>query len=627
MFILLKNKFKSIIAKKLVFYILLASSIITSVFTSISFYIDYKNEMSGMTKMYSQVENSFLTSLSDALWVMEPTQIEFQLEGILKFHDIFRVKVKTKSEGVIYSREEQNISENVLLFSNKKTFSLVSGSHDVGTLEIEASTFYMYTRLVKKALFFFVTQGLKTLIVSMMIFFIFEYFVNQHLYLITQQLQTNQAKNQHTGLVQLDKLDVGDELDYLIESLNSSFFVIEDMDREKDSLISMLKEQSKYKTDFLENMSHELRTPLNAILGFTELLEDDGEQEKKEAYLRQISTSGKLLLGIINDVLDFSKLNTQKFILYPVPGYIEYLLLETIAQMKPSAEKKGLILDGEYCDDISYLVDIDPAKFQQIFQNIISNAIKYTKDGHIMVQIYCSEVGEQINLRVKISDTGIGMTRETRELIFSSFSQGNSTLTKEIEGTGIGLSITKSLCRLMGGDVYVESVEGVGTTFNVDLSFERKFSTNTYNKPASLPTAIKPCSYEHLKILVVEDNIVNQKLVCAQLKKIIGYKPDIANDGVEALELLENQNYNFVFMDISMPRKDGMETTKEIRLSRHSSSDLYIVALTANAVHGDREKYLSIGMDDYISKPASSKSLKRVLDHNSIDQLIQKVAS
>jgi CheY-like chemotaxis protein len=399
------------------------------------------------------------------------------------------------------------------------------------------------------------------------------------------------------------------------------------MDNEKDDLIAMLKKQSGYKTEFLNNMSHELRTPLNAILGFASLLKEEGRVTKQKKYLNQITSSGEILLNIISDLLDFSNIKSGKFYLNPTSNYIEHLIEDKVVAMREVGSKKDLSIYCDYCSDISYLVNVDAPSFQQILSNILSNAIKYTSKGHIRVQTKCIEVNNQIKVNIKVSDTGIGMSEEVVKKIFSSFAQGNSSLTKEIEGTGLGLSITKNLCKLMNGDIAVESTEGVGTTFYFDLVLDNAVQGSGRK---NLPDKKEPSnlvSYEHLRVLIVEDNIVNQKLVSAQLKKILGYAPPIAQDGVEAMELLKNQDFNFVFMDISMPRKDGMETTKEIRQIRSESTDLYIVALTANAVHGDKEKYLSIGMDDYISKPASSNSLKRVLQNNILTKEIIKKAS
>ncbi|GAB3958432.1 PAS domain-containing protein [Spirosoma harenae] len=369
------------------------------------------------------------------------------------------------------------------------------------------------------------------------------------------------------------------------------------------------EESTRSKELFLANMSHEIRTPMNAIMGMSNQLKKTSLTEQQQFYLNTIQAASDNLLVIINDILDLSKIEAGKLIIEQI-GFEPHQLIKKVIQiMSHRAEEKGLLFTNSFFDTRTAPVLVgDPHRLTQILLNLISNAIKFTDKGS--VDIRCQVIEEdatQQTIRASVQDTGIGMDEEFVRTIFQTFSQEDTSITRRFGGTGLGMSICKNLVDLMGGQIEVNSQKQVGTTVSFCITFNKgEFSQLPQNQPEQINTDFLSES----TILVVDDNEMN-RLLASTILKNYGALIDEARNGLEALEKLTTQPYNLVLMDVHMPIMDGLEATKQIR--EKIKSQLPIIALTALAVSGDREKFMKAGMNDYLSKPFDEPSLLAVV--------------
>lgn len=379
-----------------------------------------------------------------------------------------------------------------------------------------------------------------------------------------------------------------------------TLFQIRDISRLKKVEREAL-EAASIKSRFLANMSHEIRTPLNGIIGILDLYKYEEDTDKKGEYLQMIEASSEHLLEIVNDILDLSKIEAGKLSLENVPFDLNTLLLEIHQLIKPHALKKNLKLVFPGTKNLGHFLG-DPIRIKQILTNLLSNAVKFTDSGE--VRLILQSQGDL--LRFNVQDTGIGISKEKQEKLFKPFSQVDSSMKRRFEGTGLGLAISARLADMMGGAIDLSSEPGKGTTFWLELKLQKANHISTL-EPREGPLGLS----KDTRILVAEDNPVNQMIVSEMLKKL-GVQVTIVQDGIEALEALNKQSYNCVLMDCMMPRMDGFETTariREIPLFKH----IPIIALTANAMAGDREACLQAGMNDYLSKPLVFEQLQSVL--------------
>ena len=368
---------------------------------------------------------------------------------------------------------------------------------------------------------------------------------------------------------------------------------------------------SRAKSQFLANMSHEIRTPMNGVLGMAELLLDTPLSERQRRYLETLYRSGENLLDIINDVLDFSKIEAGRLELAPVDFPLRAALREVIESFSERASRKGLSLECSVGEDIPDPLHGDAVRLRQVLNNLIGNAIKFTEAGRISVAV---ERAQGDALRFSVSDTGIGIDAEDRALIFDAFAQADVSHSRRYGGTGLGLSISRQLIELMGGRLGLESTPGQGSTF----WFEVPFAPATRAIVESAPTATaRALPRLHGHVLLAEDNAVNEVVAGAMLESF-GLRVSVAQNGRQALEAVAAQAFDVVLMDCQMPEMDGFEAARRIRRREAekgvpAAARQTIVAVTANAIEGDRERCLAAGMDDYLSKPFSKADLHALL--------------
>ncbi len=364
------------------------------------------------------------------------------------------------------------------------------------------------------------------------------------------------------------------------------------------------------KSDFLANISHEVRTPLNGVIGITELALDTELTSTQRDYLDMVKQSSSDLLQLINQLLDFAKIEAGKLTLDTGPMGLRELLDRTLRPLATRAHMKGVELRWTIAQDVPEFVTGDAMRLRQVLINLVENAIKFTANGSITISVACGGIPEaEVSLLFAIADTGIGVPEEKRELIFQAFAQADSSTTREFGGTGLGLAICSQLVGLMGGRIWLESESRVGSTFFFTAGFGRATDVEA-RRP---PEAAKYESLVALQILVVDDNAVNRAVAAGLLEKQ-GHQISLASNGREAVAMAERHRYDLILMDVQMPELDGLAATGRIRAFEAGKERATpIVAMTARAAANDRERCLAAGMDDYVSKPVSKEKLLEVI--------------
>lgn len=382
--------------------------------------------------------------------------------------------------------------------------------------------------------------------------------------------------------------------------------------------LRLAKEQAeagtRARSEFLANMSHEIRTPMNGVVGMLQTLESGDLDSQQRRQIEVAKSSADALLGILNDILDFSKVEAGKLSLESLDFDAPALFKDIVAVMEPSAATKNLKLTLDAGELASHWLRGDAGRIRQILSNLVGNAIKFTDSGYVSVRLRIVSEGEGYCLSCTVEDTGIGVDEDAKEKLFEAFEQADSSTTRHFGGTGLGLAIVKQLSRLMNGDVFVDSRLGGGSVFRFELRLD---GAQQCHVPLAVSDEEPTKSASDLKVLLVEDNQVNQ-LVAQQLLKLNGLESEIVENGQEAIDLLKKSapdEYAMIFMDCQMPVMDGYEATQKIRqgFAGEAHREARIIAMTANAMHGDRERCLDAGMNEYLSKPLNMDVLAQLL--------------
>ncbi len=372
---------------------------------------------------------------------------------------------------------------------------------------------------------------------------------------------------------------------------------------------------TRAKSDFLAVMSHEMRTPLNAVLGATDLLLDGHLSREQREQAETARTAGRALLDLIDDILDFSRVEAGRVDLERIGFDPRRLAHDTVALVAGAAREKGLALSCEVSSDVPRQVAGDPGRLRQVLLNLLSNAVKFTERGRIEVELSLEKrEPDQVVLRLRVRDTGVGIAPELVPRLFEPFTQGDNSTSRRHGGTGLGLAIARRLVELMGGTIEVATAPGQGSEFSCTLRLREASALEPSHGDDAPAQAVRTAARSR-RVLLAEDNLPNQRVTRAQLERL-GCVVDVAGDGDEAVRAATARRYDVIFMDCQMPGLDGFNATHEIRRREGAGPRVPIVALTANALRGDSERCLAAGMSDYLAKPADLRSLAAALERH-----------
>ena len=409
----------------------------------------------------------------------------------------------------------------------------------------------------------------------------------------------------------------------LLVLLVFNLLILRSFNRKLTVAAEAANQANEAKSHFLSTMSHDIRTPMNAIIGMNEMILRDSHEEETLMYAESIRTAGNTLLGIINDILDFSKIEAGKMELINVDYNVVSLLNDLVNMVQVRAEEKGLVFEIDVDKNIPQIMHGDEIRIKQVITNILSNAVKYTKEGSIvfsMSSTKCEDSPDEVILHVQVKDTGVGIKKEDLEKLFVAFERIEEKKNRNIEGTGLGMAIAQSFLNMMGSKIVVESEYGKGSVFSFDLrqkvvkweplgefdtAFRRFFKgRKQYKAKFTAPKA---------RILVVDDTEVNLKVFISLLAKT-GMQIETADSGDACIELFKRNFYDVIFLDHMMPNKDGIETLKEMKgITDTPNKNTPVICLTANAVSGMREMYIEAGFTDYLTKPIDTGRLESML--------------
>lgn len=609
--------------------LILFSSVLTAIITAVELYVDYRNDIDAIEKRFGFIRQSYLPTLRESVWVSDELQINTQLDGLAQLPDIEALSIDVNGKPrwqVGKTVSTRTIEHDIPILRTYRGKQL-----NIGTLHIVASVDNVISRLLDKLVTILVSNAIKTVLVSIFMLLIFQYMVGQHLEHISAYLRKLGREPLNGEHLELQREDTGrwrpDALDHVVNSINrmrqdiheahiktlemnyslerrvnERTEELETLNEQLSQALEEIKEVSQAKSLFLSRMSHELRTPLNAICGFSQLLKLETLNPDQQESVDWIAKAGNHLLHLINDLLDLSRIDVGKLQVNMEPVCLNQVIKDARSLTDAQREFRGIDVQID-CNE-GMVVEADPTRLTQILVNLLSNAIKYNRAGG-SIRVTCLRLSDD-RLRLSVTDTGYGIPEEKQEKLFQPFERLGAEFS-EIEGTGTGLALSKSLAELMSAQLGFESTEGEGSSFWLDLPL----SSSEVVLPAGEDSA-QPDPARSYRVLYVEDNLANLKLVQSIFKHHPEFELITAVDGVEGLKKAREERPDIILLDIHLPRMDGYAVSEQLRKDGLSET-IPVIALTADAMPDDVQRGLESGFRYYLTKPIDHDELFEVL--------------
>jgi signal transduction histidine kinase/CheY-like chemotaxis protein len=605
-------KFKKPLARQLLFWILLSSSLLTLVITCLHLYIDYRHDISAIDARLQQIEKSYLPTISSALWVEDLVQLEVQITGIKNLPEVVLVQVKQEKQ--LLFNQGENHSDYIREGRWPIHYTFDSETELLGELYVVTDLLPVYQALAEKAILTLITQGTKTFIASIIIFFIVYFLVTRHLSQIAASMNNVNITYDYKSELKLKRnIGIDDELGYLVKQYNKMKHDVSQAFTELTEQKIKAEEVNRLKSEFLANISHEVKTPMNGVYGMAQLLTITGLNTEQQEYVKVIKSSSVHMLELLNNILDFSKIEANKVELDIKPFDLQALIGEVAVLFQATADTKKLSLNKFIDEKIHYMLQGDSVRLNQVLVNLLSNALKFTSNGtvNLKAEVMSSSQPSHNMMEVKFSvtDSGIGIPVSKHDIIFDEFVQADNSTTRNFGGTGLGLSICHRLVKLMGGELKLADNEKSGCCFyfTLILPVTTQMITTEQNKLTTL---------SGLNVLIVDDYELNTRIM-ADILATWKIQTVTVNQPEQAINEIQKQDnkqdgFDVVFLDKYMPNLDGYQVYQQI-LQLNLTKQPKVVLTSAQASDDDINKCEQLGINAFLALPANQSQIQQIL--------------